>query len=126
MKITIVGNAYVATSVLSVEDIKLVRKYKPDALKVTNEEGSELFALGYNEQKPGVGTNYITFGGTSKDGKATFTGLLTNTEKAKEVVAEMFGAAIPFINALEETVPVVAKSINDYRNGLLESIEIVG
>ena len=39
MRISILGEALVLTSTLKVEEIELLRKYKPDALKIKNENG---------------------------------------------------------------------------------------
>lgn len=128
MKIIVTGNAYVATTSIAAEDIKLVKKYKPEALKVTDEEGNELFAMGYVEGKSGVGKNYITFGGTSRtsEGKATLTGLIPAEKDPKEYVAELFGAVIPYVNKMEEAIPAVVREVKENRQKLLDSIEVVG
>jgi len=130
MKLTIIAGAYALTSDVKVEDIQLLTKYKPDALKIKDEDGNDKFSVGYTQGKPAVSSFGITFGGKNfQDGKATITKNLPdavsdNVEKAKEFVAEQFGAIIAYLKQLEETIPAAAKAIRDDKKALVDSITL--
>jgi hypothetical protein len=129
MKITITGDAYVATTSIKAEDIELLRKCKPEALRVIDKDENEKFALGYNEGHSCVGDNGITFGGRSRngDGTATVTGSIpAGTEKVKEYIVEKFGAAIPYVNQLEKSIPDVVAEVKAQKAALLENIVVAG
>jgi hypothetical protein len=130
MKISINGDAFVLTSSLSVKDIKLVKKYKPDALKIyaDDKKEKEKFLIGYAEGKPSLTSINLTFGGETRDdaGLATLTQILPDGMKdadvAKEYVAELLGQSIPYISELEKTVPEAAKKLAESKKTLLDSI----
>ena len=130
MKITITADAYALTSDLAVKDIELLKKYNPDALKITDEDGNVKFAVGYSEGKPNIASFGVTFGGKTRDeaGKATITGVIPSdvktAEGAKEFVAEKFGSVVAYLKQLEETVPKAAKEVADARKALVDSIVV--
>ena len=118
---------FVLTSTLKTEDIELVKKYRPDALKIKNSDGDEVFGLAYVEGKPSVAQFGITFGATNADGFAIVTGDIPATElkngKGGDYVADVVGAALPHINAMEAQLPEVVASIKSERAALIGSIK---
>lgn len=128
MKITLHSdvNKYVLTSTLKKEDIDLVKKYRPEALKIKDSEGNDVFAMSYSEGKSGVSKFGITFGGTGKTGYAIVVGNLPATlpagVSAKDYVADEVGSALAYINKLEASLPEVVAAIKSERNTLVESI----
>ena len=128
MKISIVGDAYVLTSEITTEQILLLEKANPAALKVIDKETkAQKFAINHRLGNSSVTEFGITFGGTTRDDakKATVTGTLpTGTADAKAYVADKLGAAVVYLKQLEETVPVEAKKIADARKSLIESISV--
>ncbi len=130
MKLTITADAYALTSSLKVKEIELCKKYNPDALKIKDADGNDKFGISYNEGKPNVSANGVTFGGTSRDenGYATITGTIPSTAKtaeaAKEYVAETFGAVVANLKALEESVPKAAEKIATDRKALVDGIVV--
>lgn len=130
MKLTITADAYALTSDLAVKDIELLKKYNPDALKITDEDGNVKFAVGYSEGNPNIASFGVTFGGKTRDeaGKATITGVIPSdvktAEGAKEFVAEKFGSVVAYLKQLEETVPKAAKEVADARKALVDSIVV--
>jgi hypothetical protein len=118
---------YVLTSSLKTEDIELVKKYRPDALKIKNADGDEVFGLTYNAGKSSVAKFGITFGATNADGFAIVTGDVPadviKAGKEGEYVADVVGAALPHINEMEAHLPEVVATIKSERAALIGSIK---
>lgn len=129
MKLTLMTGAYSLTSDLKVEDIALLKKYNPDALTIKDEEDNVKFAVGYSEGKPSIAPFGVTFGTKSiTDGKASITetlpASLDNVDKAKEYVAEKFGAVIAYLRTLEQSIPAAAAEIRETKKALIDSITV--
>ncbi len=129
MKLTIMTGAYALVSDIKVDDIVLLQKSNPDALKIKDKDGNDQFAISYNEGKPSVAPFGVTFGAKNlTDGKATITKTLPakfdSTEKAKEYVAEEFGAVVANLKQLESTVPEAAKKVRDEKKALIDGITV--
>ena len=129
MKITLHEDVlkYVLTSTLKKEDLDLVKKYRPDALKIKDSEGNDIFGMSYVAGKPCVSKNGATFGATNKDGFAIISGdipekLPAENANAGEYVADIVGAALTHINALEKSLPDVVTAIKQERATLIGSI----
>ncbi len=118
---------YTLTSALTKSDIELVRKYRPLALKKQDPDGNDIFAVSFCEGRPCVAPNGITFGSASAEGGyAMIVGDLPEElpegTTYGDYVADKIGAALPFINEIELTLPGVAAEIRADRAALLDSI----
>lgn len=117
---------FTLTSTLTKADFDLAKKYRPAALKKQNAEGDDIFAISYVEGKPCISANGITFGATSNEGGFVMvSGDLPETVEASkygEYVADLVGAALPFVNELETSVPMVVSNIRVERAALLNGI----
>ena len=126
MKISIAGDAYVVTSSLAADDIELLAKRNPDALKIKDEDGNEKFSISFVEGKSSLANFGITFGGKSrgeKAGLATYTGdIPSGTAGAKEFVAEKIGCVAANLKKLEESVPDAVKEVKAAKEELLKNI----
>ena len=104
--ITIAGNSYVVTSTVSMTDLELVKKHRPKALKIVDEETKEeLFAVGVGGNS--ISDYGISFSGVTNDEKklATVTmSIPSDVEDAKEYVAEKTGAAVVNLNRIEDGI----------------------
>ncbi|MCL2798134.1 MAG: hypothetical protein FWD58_08805 [Firmicutes bacterium] len=132
MKISIIGDSYIITSTLTVQDIGLVAKNKPDALKVFDKEGEQKFAVSFNEGKSSVAPFGITFGGKTRcaNGFATLTGFIPKgvegAKAAKDFVADKLGAAgAAYLAQIEAQVPEAVKAVKDARSALLGNITVL-
>lgn len=128
MKITLHQDVkkYVLTSALKKEDLDLVKKYAPDALKIKDQDGNDIFGMSYCEDRSSVSKIGVTFGGVNKEGCVIVVGDLPATlpagVKPGEYVADVVGAAIANITALEEKLPGVVKNIREQRAALIGTI----
>lgn len=104
-KATIAGSACVVTSKLKPEDIKRFKKFHPELLVMTDEDGEPQFAIDIDDDTPGSLNNYgAVFGSaTNSEGNATITIVIDPaTEDVTELVYEKLGRAIMKLNELEK------------------------
>ena len=118
---------YTLTSSLTKNDLDLVKKYRPAALKRQDEDGNDIFAMSFCEDRPCVAANGITFGSVSAEGGyAMIVGdlpeKLREGETYGEFIADKVGAALPFINEFELSIPGVATEIRAERAALIDGI----
>lgn len=122
-KITIAGDRVVVTSAVTLENLKLIHKLRPDALCLKDLDGNETFRVS-------VGSNSITSKGVSYakatytgDGLATATVLIPDgTVDVKEHIVDTYGLAISNLNKVEAQLPEVVLEITRERDELLASI----
>ena len=126
MKVKVVGDAFVLESSVKVSDFELLKKHKPSALRITDEEGNDVFAVDYSAGKGSISKFGITFNGVSRDEKPTliYTGILpANTANAKEFVADVIAPAYANLKEIEANIAEDAKEVADERKKLVDSIE---
>lgn len=128
MQVKIMANTYALTSAIKVEDIELLKDRQPSALKITDEEGNEVFAVSYAEGKSCVTNFGITFGAKARDnsGAAVLTGIIPATAKtndeAKAYVEQTLHQAIAYLTLLEERIPAAAHKVKAEKEALMNSI----
>lgn len=129
MKITLHRDVlkYVLTSTIKKEDLEIAKKYRPDALKIKDSDGNDVFGMSYVAGKPCVSKNGVTFGAANAEGFVIVTGdipekLPEGTTNAGEYVADIVGAAITHINAIEATLPDVVAAVKAERKALIDGI----
>lgn len=129
MKITLHRDVakYVLTSTLKKEDLELVKKHRPDALKIKDSDGNDVFGMSYVAGKSCISKNGVTFGAVNAEGYVIVTGdipekLPEGTPNAGEYVADLVGAAMTHIKTLEEKLPTVATAIKTERAALIGGI----
>ena len=129
-KITVAGQAVVVTSGTKLDDLKLVKKYRPDALTLYSEgeEKEPVFKIGFCADGSGsIGTYGIEFPETSynDEGLAQVTLLYEGeTEDLKESIVDSIGGAILKLNKLEKKLPDVVAEIAAERAAVLAQIRI--
>lgn len=126
-KITLTGDALVIKSAVKMEDWKLVEKYRPESLTITDEEGNQLFKVGLSGTG-GISDYGITFTGKTHDenGYATLTqGCKIVTDKdIKEELADYVGSAILKLNELENKIPDIIEEIKSEKIRIMNNITI--
>lgn len=129
-KVQIIGNAVVVKTEVKLEDIKLVEKYRPDALVLKGgEDGKEeIFRIGTG--KGSINTYGASFDEATRDDDkfALITMVLSceedGEEAVKEFIVDKIGAALTNIKTLEKKLPDVIKEIKEEREKLMESITL--
>jgi len=125
--ITIAGSCYVVTSKVSMADLELVRKHRPKALKMVDEETKEeLFAVGTGGNS--LSEFGISFSGVSNDEQRLATVTMpipSDVEDAQEYVAEKAGVAVVNLNRIEDGIDEVLEEIRAEHKNVIDSIKIV-
>ena len=128
-KTVVTGNALVVTSDLKLEDLKMVKKYRPSALTLWGgKDGDEpIFAIS-TEGCAGINEFGATFKDESRDGSglACITmELRYDGDSLKEYIADKIGGALMNIAKLEATIPAVIEEIGAERATVMDQIAIV-
>jgi hypothetical protein len=114
---------YTLTSSIKAEDIELVKKYRPKALKKQDSDGNDVFAISYVKGKTSVSANGITFGGEDYDtGHAIVVDDLPDEVGIADYVLDKVSAALPYIEELERELPAVVAEIQSERERVANSI----
>lgn len=125
-KVTIVGQAIVLTSTLKLEDIKKVKKYRPDALILKGgEDGKEpIFAIGVGSSD--VNKYGVSFEKESRDGGFATMTATTNFDgdNIGEFVADELGEVLINLGKLEEKIPGIIGEIDAERAKIMANITI--
>lgn len=129
MKIKIFKNLkqFTLTSSIKKEDIELVKKHRPGALKKKDADGNDVFAMSYVEGKSCIAANGITFGATDVDnGCAMIIGTIPESlpanTNANDYIADKVGGIIDIVKEFEESIPGIVNDIKDKRAALIGSI----
>jgi predicted butyrate kinase (DUF1464 family) len=128
-KITIAGDAVITTSSLSLEELKLVAKLRPQALRLMGGENNKevVFAIGVAKGNGSINQYGASFAGeTHDDAKlATITMIAEGvTGDVKEWAADRIGAAIININKIEANLPDVLAEIRTEKAAVLSNITV--
>lgn len=127
-KVTVIGKALVLTSVLKLEDIETVKKYRPDSLTLYEGEGDKkepVFAIGV--AKTGTINKFgANFDGKNSDGYAQLTMFvnLAEGDDIKDVIADQIGVALLNLSKLEQGIPVVVEEIATEKAAIQANIEV--
>ena len=126
-KTTIAGNSYVITSSVAMPDLETVKKYRPAALMLVDEETKETYF------KVGIGGSSavndfgISFGGVTNDEEKLATATLpipSDVEDAKEYVLDKAGLAIANLNKVEEGIAAALEGIKSERDAIADNITV--
>ena len=129
-KITVAGKAIVLTSSLKHEDIKLIEKYRPEALTIygSEDDGKEPVFMLRAGEKDTINEFGISFSGETHDEKlASLTAFFpfADGEDIRETVADMFGTALKHLEQLEDSLPTVIEEIKQERAEIMSNIDII-
>lgn len=128
-KIIIAGDAMVCKSDISLEDLKLVKKYRPNALKVMGGEDNKEVVFKVDVSDKGGSGSINTYGATftkaDESGVAIITMMLPEGEKsAKEYAEDKIGVGILHLLSVEEKLVDVLDEIKAEKESVAECIEV--
>lgn len=128
--VSIVGPVAIIASQLTVEQIKQIEKYRPDALVVVDKDENPLFKMTVAKNSKGSLNKYgaaFSTAGTS-DGSSTITIDLPEgkyNEAGAQWVAEEFGGPLNFIRKLEENAILQLDDISNEVTEIKNLIQVV-
>ena len=118
MKTSIIGDAFVITSDFTLDQLKKVSKFRPDALKLKGgEDGKQTLYTVITGDKPGGFNNVgAIFGSKAHDGsdKATITmdvNCIPGEDKLSGL-AEEYGRGLTYLKKIEENLQTVIDEID--------------
>ena len=124
---TVTGNSLVVTSQLKLEDLKTVKKYRPNALRMfeKDEDGNkeEVFRLAISEEGIGkIDSFSATYGKTTNaDGRALLTVLVDDAKP--DFIKDKFGPALLKLKKLEDGLSAVLEEIVAEKAAVEEQIQ---
>ena len=128
-KILVAGNAVVITSAVKFKDLEVVTKYRPEALTLYGGEDGKtpIFAVAIGKGE--ISQYGISFSDETRDNDKFATLTLANcldgvVENVADYVADKYGAAITYLNEIEETIPNVLEDIKSSRDAVKRNITI--
>lgn len=113
-KIVVAGEAVVITSTMRLDELRTIKKYRPEALCLKDEEGEPIFCIGVTTGAGAIGKYGAEFGaeGHGDEPKACITMVCPGISgDVKEAVSELIGPAILRLNEIEDTLPAVLEEI---------------
>lgn len=130
-KILVAGDAVVVKSAITLEDLKLVKKYRPHTLKLMGGEDNKetVFKVDVSDRGTGgINTYGATFVKATDDDEevAVITMLVPEGEKAETYVTEQIGVGILNLTKVEEALSDVIDEIKEEQQSVLDCIEVVG
>jgi hypothetical protein len=129
-QIKIFGDSFVVTSRLKVEDIQKLKTFKPESLKLIDEETKdELYAVNYKAGSEGSFSKYgASFNSQNEAGNATLTVAIpagkNNAEKV-DYVKNTYGQSLLKLKELEDQLEAAAVILGDEMNAVEASIEVI-
>ena len=126
--VTSSGNAMVVTSGVTLEQLKQVERFRPDALRVIDgETKDELFVVCTTDTGSGELSSYGACFGTRTDseGKATITiELPDEAANVREYIADTYGSALLYLKKLEENIDAQLEGINADITAINDAINV--
>lgn len=122
---TVCGQAIVVTSTLKLEELKKVKKYRPEELILKDKKDEPVFVLDIGPSS--LGTYGASFCEETRDeGKKAIMTIVTtyDGEDIKDYVVDKFGGALAHLNELEEKLPAVVAEIDRAIAKISEGITI--
>jgi len=129
--ITICGDAVVIKSAETLDNLKLLQKYKPEALCLMDEDGNAVFKVGVASREAGGQLNNFgaSFASVTRDadGLATITMISSGSQSGAELVSDVsdkFGPAIIKLSRVEEQFASAIEQIAKDKAEVLEHITL--
>jgi hypothetical protein len=128
--ISIAGDVFVVTSSLKLEDLIRLKKYKPEALELRNDNGDLIY--GVSTGGNGIDKNGASFTSATRDDKklACITlplpAEIKDEDEAKVYVAEYVALSLPKLKKVEENAAKALESVKENMEQIMESITVVG
>lgn len=128
-KIIIAGDAMIIESAYTLDDIATLKKYRPKALTLFDNDGkSEVFKVGLTCGTGSISNYGASFGSSSKNeaGRAIITVMIPScVEDAKAYAEEVVGAAIIKLNMVEDQFGEALADVAAERQEVRENITIL-
>lgn len=110
----------VINSELTLDAVKALQKHIPSALKLRDEDGDDVFAVSFNNDKASFSEHGICFNKIDSEGKVLLT---INSTMSNEEIADEFAAVLMHLEMVEETATLAYKSLKEQLLDIASAIE---
>jgi hypothetical protein len=110
----------VISSELTLDAVKALQKHIPSALRLRNEEGDDVFAVSFNDDKASFSEHGICFNKTDSEGKVLLT---INSTMSNEQIADEFAAVLMHLGMVEENATFAYSSLQEQLLDIASAIE---
>lgn len=127
MQAKLLGTNALIISDIPVKDIKLVKKYNPEALILKDEKENALFAVDFNKVSGTSGKYGITFNEVV-NGKAAISVNCdpeVSAEQRKEYLTDFMMDFVQYLELLTGQITVAAKTIRAFKEDVSKQIEVI-
>lgn len=125
MKTRIAVDKLIVTSSFTLEDIKMIEKYKPEALKLVDEDKNLVFKYGVAKFEGSISSGGVMFDKVDGDGKAALVvDIPGEATDRKDYVVDNLGIAIARIKEVETGLTDVVKEIEEEKAAVREAITV--
>lgn len=127
MKTKLFMNEVIIVSEFTVDDIKRVKGFNPEALELRDENGDTTFAVTYDDCVGGVSNVCVTLNETTVDGKAAVRVMAfgEDIDAQKRNFAEKYGRVLSKLEAVEAQMTSALANIEEEINAAVNVIETV-
>ena len=127
--IKVLGNVFAITSGVKLDDLKRIKRFRPEALELKDGDGDPVFAIGIG-CRGGFQDECVVFDCATADGQglACVTADLPKIPEGKDVrdfLADEVGGILAKLNKLEVTLPGVIAEINAEHEAARPAIEVL-
>jgi len=126
-KIAIAGSSYIITSMVSMADFEMIKKYRPSVLALVDAETKEtLFRVGIGSDS--ISDYGISFGGVSNNETKLATATLSipyDVEDARAYVLDKAGLVLANLNKVEAGITNALEEIRVERDTVANSISVI-
>ncbi|MEG1562329.1 MAG: hypothetical protein RR365_01130 [Bacteroides sp.] len=126
--IKIFANKYMVESSISVDDLKKVQAYRPDALKCFDEDGNETFKVAATTGCGSINAYGVGFN-TQTNGDVTFAAMTADIPEGVkdpvDYVAEKVRLAFPKLSQIEQGIEGVITDVDAETEAVKASIEVI-
>jgi len=125
-KILVAGNVFVIQSDIQLEKLRKLEKYQPDALKIFDDNGSILFAVGTGSAS--ISKIGISFSEASHDEKklaCVTQPIPTGTEDVKSYIADRIGHSFLNLQKIEAGIGNALIQVEKDLQAIMSSISLV-
>lgn len=126
-KINVCGDAIVLTSTMKLSDLRVIERFRPEALQILDDDKNVVFAIGTTVGCGSVNEYGMSFGSESHDENKYATITMcgrTIVGDVKEYIADEFGGAIAKLNELEAKLPEVLRDIQTAKQRVMDSVTV--
>ena len=133
LKIKVINNAVVLSTKLSLEEIRKLEKYAPQALAITSkEEDEELFRIATNHGQSAISEYGILFANETQNKHAVITDIIPeyiaeNKEVRETYLKDKYFTITKYVNTIEKQAAEALKQLDTEMtafNNIVEYIEI--